>query len=78
MANYKYWTPEEEQVLKEYLGNCPTINEAFQKTAKKIKRSEKAVSQHYYKKKHVLALCEASEPSMFDKFVLLLKEVFIK
>lgn len=78
MANYKYWTPEEERILKECLEKYPTANEAFQKAAKKTGRSEKAISQHYYKKKHVLALCEVPEPSMFDKFVLLLKEVFIK
>lgn len=76
MANYKLWTSKEEQILKDYVEKCSTITEACEKVAKKTGRSAKAVVQHYYKSKQVLTLCDNS--SMFDKFVLLLKEVFTK
>ena len=86
MAKMRVWTPKEDKYLKECIEECSTLTAAFEKASKKVKRSPKAVSQHYYVKKHiaerynrktVLTMYNADDDkSLLSGFIAILRDVF--
>ena len=82
MANRKKnWTPQEEAVLSKCIKESKTLTDAFIKASKKLDRSLKGVSGHYYyNKKHVLTLyrndIKQAPKSTFSKFISWTKQLF--
>jgi len=75
------WSPQEEEVLKKYVSECKTLTLAFEKTADKLGKTPKAVSQHYYyAKKHMLLLYKKNaQPSVsfFSRMIQIVRNLFI-
>lgn len=74
----KSWTSKDDEVLKKCLTDSATLTEAFEKASKKLNRSAKGISNHYYRK-HLLLIYskETTNKSIGDKIKSFIKSLFI-